>query len=135
MLKTRAVERFIGQAVNNGVIGVILFNKEGWWCFATVLLLYFGISAGQVVAHSGDGFNPNVYAALTSNLWETFDRQRTRDRLREVEVRGATSTLIAMRVANMVIALISEPNVPSAICKAKLNQLAAHLDEPLGVLS
>ena len=76
-----------------------------------------------------------MYAALTSNLWETFDRQRSRDRLREVEVRGATSNLIAMRVANMVIALISEPNVPQAICKAKLTQLAAHLNEPLGVLA
>ncbi|KAI6190349.1 hypothetical protein M3Y97_00108100 [Aphelenchoides bicaudatus] len=118
MLKTKAVERFIGQAVDNGVLGVILFNKEG-----------------QMVAQSGQGFNAKVFAALTSSLWETFDRQGNRDRLKEIEVRGENSNILAARVANMVIALISEPNVPLAICKAKLNQLVSHLNEPLGVIS
>jgi len=118
MLKTKAVERFIGQAVHNGVLGIILFNKEG-----------------QIVAQSGHGFNSNVYAALISSLWETFDRQGNRDRLREVEIRGENANILASRVANMVIAMISEPTVPFAICKAKLSQLVNHLTEPLGVLS
>jgi predicted regulator of Ras-like GTPase activity (Roadblock/LC7/MglB family) len=83
--------------------------------------------SGQIVAQSGQGFNSNVYAALTSSLWETFDRQGNRDRLKEIEVRGENSNILASRVANMVIAMISEPNVPLAICKAKLNQLVAHL--------
>lgn len=87
------------------------------------------------MAQSGHGFNANVYAALTSSLWETFDRQAIRDRLKEIEVRGNNANIVASRVSNMVIAIISKPDVPFAICKAKLAELVAHLNEPLGVLS
>ncbi|KAI6237482.1 hypothetical protein M3Y95_00269800 [Aphelenchoides besseyi] len=118
MLKTRAVERFIGQAVSHGVLGVILFNKEG-----------------QIVAQNGHGFNANVYASLISNLWETFDRQGVRDRLREIEVRGEQAFLVAMPVSNMLLAIIADAEAPSALCKQKLNELALHLHEPLGVIA
>lgn len=90
---------------------------------------------GQIVAQSGQGFNANVYAALTSSLWETFDRQGNRDCLREIEIRGETCNILVARVAHMVIAMISEPSVPFAIFKTKLNQLVTHLNEPLGILS
>ncbi|KAI6213123.1 TFIIS-type domain-containing protein [Aphelenchoides besseyi] len=89
----------------------------------------------QIVAQNGHGFNANVYASLISNLWETFDRQGVRDRLREIEVRGEQAFLVAMPVSNMLLAIIADAEAPSALCKQKLNELALHLHEPLGVIA
>uniref|UniRef100_A0A914CNZ8 Roadblock/LAMTOR2 domain-containing protein n=1 Tax=Acrobeloides nanus TaxID=290746 RepID=A0A914CNZ8_9BILA len=59
MLKTRALEKFLDQANTSGVNGIMLFNREG-----------------LTVARSGSrSINGSVYAALMSNIWETFERQ------------------------------------------------------------
>lgn len=89
MLKARAVERFLGQIVDpdgDGISGVMLFNKEGInFCILklilheyvnTIFLIYFKSISGMTLAKTGKSLeNGNVYSALLSNIWETFEQQ------------------------------------------------------------
>ncbi|KAH7697322.1 Protein Y97E10AR.7, partial [Aphelenchoides avenae] len=62
MLKTRALEKYLSQASGPGVTDIMLFNKEG-------------LTLGRVGSTNRSGGAGNVYAALMSNIWETFERQ------------------------------------------------------------
>ncbi|KAI1709331.1 ragulator complex protein LAMTOR2 like protein [Ditylenchus destructor] len=122
MLKARAVERFLSQVVEpsgEGITGVMLFNKDG-----------------MTLAKSGKTFaNGNVYAALLTNIWETFEQQGVRDELNEMLLSCETGMVVVIRVASMLLAIVSDGTVPIGLLKTKLHGLAEHLNTPLSAIS
>ncbi|CAD5232544.1 unnamed protein product [Bursaphelenchus xylophilus] len=117
MLKTKAVERYLGQATQSGVKAVLLFDQNG-----------------KIVARSGHQPTDSINAVFTAKLWDSFDRQGARDRLKEMVLHYKEFTILAAKAANMTIAMIAAPDHPMAICRAKLIQLVEDLREPLAVL-
>lgn len=109
---------------------------------------YNSNNLGLTVARSGSrSINGSVYAALMSNIWETFERQGIvkfkwniciyigiRDDLREVVIQSETGTIAVVRVANMLLAIIADNSVPVGILKAKLSALSEHLRTPLSAM-
>ncbi|CAD5214028.1 unnamed protein product [Bursaphelenchus xylophilus] len=116
MIRTKAVERYLEQATGNGVQGAILFDKDG-----------------RIVARAGSGSQDSILAVFTAKLWESFDRQGSRDRLREVELRNSNHILLASRVVSMIMAVVIEKDQPTAVAKAKLNRLVEDLREPMSI--
>ncbi|KAH7711074.1 hypothetical protein AAVH_21628, partial [Aphelenchoides avenae] len=76
MLKTRALEKYLSQASGPGVTDIMLFNKEGSFSIHIELEASLkSLTLGRVGSANRAGGAGNVYAALMSNIWETFERQ------------------------------------------------------------
>ncbi|KAI1727144.1 roadblock/LC7 domain-containing protein [Ditylenchus destructor] len=107
MLRARAVEKFLSQVVNpldRGITGAMLFNKDG-----------------MTLAKTGKPFaNGNIYSALLTNIWESFEQQGVRDELSEMVISCESGVVIVMRVAEMLLAIVSDGTVPTGLLKLKL---------------
>uniref|UniRef100_A0A915CPH1 Uncharacterized protein n=1 Tax=Ditylenchus dipsaci TaxID=166011 RepID=A0A915CPH1_9BILA len=80
--------------------------------------------AGQ----NGKSFsNSNVYAALLSNIWETFEQQGVRDELTEMLISCDAGMIAVMRISPMLLAIVSDGSVPIGQLKVKLRGLSEHL--------
>ncbi|KAI1730890.1 7 transmembrane receptor (rhodopsin family) domain-containing protein [Ditylenchus destructor] len=93
-------------------------------------------ATGMTLAKSGKTFaNGNVYAALLTNIWEIFEQQGVRDELNEMLLSCETGMVVVIRVASMLLAIVSDGTVPIGLLKTKLHGLAEHLNTPLSALS
>ena len=91
----------------------------------------------MTLAKTGKVFSGgNVYAALLSNIWETFEQQGVRDELNEMMIGCDQGMVIVLRVASMLLAIVSDgQTVPVGLLKTKLYGLAEHLRGPLGSMN
>ncbi|KAF7632654.1 TFIIS-type domain-containing protein [Meloidogyne graminicola] len=105
MLKTRALDSFLGQVVGGAVAGIVLFNKDG-------------LTVSRALDHSRGG--GNVYSALLANIWETFERH---DELKEVVIGCENGTVVLTRVASMLLAVLGTKDAPLGVLLVKLHAL------------
>lgn len=120
MLKTRALDNFLRQVLDDGIWSVMLFNKEGLTVSAT----------GRQSPLAG-----NVYSALLANIWDTFERPGGRENLREFTIGCDNGIVVVRPVASMLLAIIAETNVPIGMVKLKLEKLIEHLEESLSLFT
>ncbi|KAI3422377.1 hypothetical protein GPALN_012896 [Globodera pallida] len=122
MLRTRALDAFLGQVVGSAVAGVILFNKDG-------------LTVSKTVGDANRPFSGNVHSALLANIWETFERQGVRDELREVIIGCDRGTVVLTRVASMLLAVLGTEEAPLGILLVKLHALVEQLKVPLSAIT
>ncbi|VDN05903.1 unnamed protein product [Thelazia callipaeda] len=102
--------------------------------------LYY-VCMNQSCAHSGyDSVGGNdtkatISSALISNVWEIFERQGIRENLLEMLIECENGTIVVTRVANMLLAIKCENEVPLGLLRAKLRALADYLYTPLTTVS
>ncbi|CAK5027871.1 unnamed protein product [Meloidogyne enterolobii] len=118
MLKTRALDAFLGEVVGGGVAGIVLFNKDG-------------LTVSRALDNSRGG--GNVYSALLANIWETFER--VRDELKEVVIGCENGTVVLTRVASMLLAVLGTEDAPLGVLLVKLHALVDQLKIPLSAIS
>ena len=77
MLRTRALDAFLGQVCGGGVTGVVLFNKDGFPRIKMIIhaLILSGLTVSRAISNENSQGGGNVYSALLANIWETFERQ------------------------------------------------------------
>uniref|UniRef100_A0A914NZB6 Roadblock/LAMTOR2 domain-containing protein n=1 Tax=Meloidogyne incognita TaxID=6306 RepID=A0A914NZB6_MELIC len=120
MLKTRALDAFLGEVVGGGVAGIVLFNKDG-------------LTVSRALDNSRVG--GNVYSALLANIWETFERHGVRDELKEVVIGCENGTVVLTRVASMLLAVLGTEDAPLGVLLVKLHALVDQLKIPLSAIS
>ncbi|KAH7722258.1 CRE-RPB-9 protein [Aphelenchoides avenae] len=77
----------------------------------------------------------NVYAALMSNIWDIFERQGVRDQLKKTVIECEHGTVVVVRVAAMLLAILSDGSVPLGVLKSKIHAFAEHLSAPLSSMT
>lgn len=119
-VKWGQMPRVLEQANGNGVRCTLLLKSDG-----------------SLLSKAGDEGRENVIVgALVANLWEVYgEGARTSfgaGDLRTVLVNCEDGVLAVRRVGRFLVCLDAEIDVPAGALRAKLNGLAAELEEPLG---
>jgi len=122
-LKTKALDTFLSQVVGNGILSVMLFNKEG---------LTVAKAGNKQSTSSG-----NIYSALLANIWDTYESPGagSRENLKDITIGCENGIVIVHSVASMLLAIVAEHDAPIGLIKLKMSALAEHLKVPLSSLA
>uniref|UniRef100_A0AC34R2Z2 Roadblock/LAMTOR2 domain-containing protein n=1 Tax=Panagrolaimus sp. JU765 TaxID=591449 RepID=A0AC34R2Z2_9BILA len=125
MLKTRAVEQYLDQAVTSGILGVFLFTSDG-------------LPVAETGKLAGNG---SVYGALMINIWDSFEQpgvhsfiHGVQDDLQSVVLQNTEGTIMVIKIHDMLLAIIAEKDMTQGMLRAKITALKTHLVEPLKLL-
>eukprot|EP00037_Helgoeca_nana_P033489 m.418143 g.418143 ORF g.418143 m.418143 type:complete len:128 (-) comp30768_c0_seq1:937-1320(-) len=119
MLRPRPLADVLRQAATGGVSRVTLLKVDG-----------------SLLAYAGEANkDPEVHAALTSNIWGSYylgDMPETEmGSLEQVVLHCESGKLVIIKVATVLVALMSDESVGFGMLKAKAEAIAGYLGEPL----
>lgn len=68
------------------------------------------------------------------NIWDTFEQRGIREDLRTIVLQNEEGTIMVKKIHEMLLATVADKSITQGILSAKVNTLATHLAEPLGML-
>ncbi|KAJ5066971.1 ragulator complex protein lamtor2 [Anaeramoeba ignava] len=118
MLKPKLLTKTLQQTNTDGINGTMLFNSDG-----------------SLIASSGDRDKNRTIAAITANIWQTYQKKSNdpliNSDLNVVMINCKEGKVIIKEVCKMFLCVHSGNDVPTGILKEKLISLAKFLEPSL----